>query len=374
MKRVTFKMFACVLVVLTLTVFTFGQVAGVQNQQHGHVKQALDDYFTQQHEAGILNGMVLIAKEGEIFLKKGYGMADYETGTSNNPSTVFNIGSMSKAFASMSIMMLEERGLLNVDDTIDQYIPGFPNGDLITIHQCLTHTSGLYRYVKSPDSELWQNSNWAQFHTTGQLMQHFMYQPLQFEPGSNHLYCNSGYVVLGVIIENVSGMSFRDFIKINILDPLNMKSTSYDPYEVDFQNKVATGYDSILEQPAEAMYLHPTVAFSAGGIFSNINDIYKWDQVLYTEQLVSTQTLEKMFTPGPGNYGYAWRITQLEYKGLMHKQIWHAGSYPGYHSLICRFVDENITVIILANISNSDPSTQAKLMVDDAFYMIWDAR
>jgi CubicO group peptidase (beta-lactamase class C family) len=146
-------------------------------------------------------------------------------------------------------------------------------------------------------------------------------------------------------------MSYRDFIKTNILDPLKMRHTSYDPYDMDFPDK-AIGYDDIsVYPPLRSPYLHPTVPYSCGAIFSTVKDLYKWDQALYTEQFVSAETLERMFTPGLGDYGYGWYIDNLEVNGKPHKQTWHWGAYIGFHSFFSRLIDDSVTIILLLNTS-----------------------
>jgi len=343
MKKKTLKVFICFLVIWGLTILTFAQPTGTQKSNDVLVKKALRSYFNGLAKREFFSGSVLIARGGEILLKEGYGIANYNTGQPNRPSTVFAVASFTKAFTSMSVMILEERGLLSVNDTVADYIPDFPNGDQITIDHLLSQTSGFYEFLLNPS--LWENTN--NFHLPEQLLQYFVNEPLNFEPGTQFEYSNSNYVTLGIIIERISGMSYRDFIKTNILEPLRMNHTSYDPYEVDFPRK-AGGYDD-LEPPTPAIYFHPSIAYSAGAIRSTVKDLYKWDQALYTEQLVSAATRERMFTPGLGNYGYGWYIDYLEVDGQMHKQFWHWGSYFGFHSHISRLVDDEVIIIILRN-------------------------
>jgi CubicO group peptidase (beta-lactamase class C family) len=345
MKRIIVATLVCLFAVWGGTGFSFAKT-GIHNG-YGRVTQALNDYFTGLAAAENFSGSVLVAKEGKILLQKGYGMANVESGIANTPNTVHAIASLTKAFTSMSIMMLEERGLLSVDDPVSKYVPELLHGDRITVHQLLNHTSGLYLYVYHP--LLWPNKD--NFHTPDQLLDYYMYEPLRFEPGAQWEYCNSGYVTLGIIIERVSGMSYRDFIKKNILQPLKMKHTSYDPYETDFLDK-AIGYDDIAaDPPLRAPYFHPSIPFSAGAVYSTVRDMYRWDQALYTDQLVSYVTLERMFTPGLGNYGYGWYSDTLEVDGRGHKHIWHWGAYFGFHGYFSRLVDDNVTVILLRNTS-----------------------
>ena len=371
MKRVTFKMLVCVLVIWALTSVTFAQLAEVQCHKTHDLKKKLRTYFENLAEQRLFSGTVLIAREDKIILKDSFGFANYETSKPNTPSTVYAIASMGKAFTIMSIMMLEERGLLSVNDTIDKYIPGFPNGDLITLHHLMTHTSGLFRFINDPSSLLWQNGNISKFHTPEELLDYFMYYPLSFAPGTQWEYCNSGFIVLGIIIERVSGMTYRDFIKVNIFNPLKMKHTSYDPYEMDFINRKATGYDYITtDPPILTLDFSDSIAFSAGGIYSTVSDLYKWDQALYTEKLVSMETLERIFTPGLGDYGYGWWIDTLEINGQNHKQIWHWGSYFGFHSLISRLVDDKVTIIFLQNTSAPNDTFDDQEVIRDAVYHI----
>lgn len=343
MKKFMLRACISLLVIVSFTALIFAK--GGNGNAYGLLKQQLDAYFSQLEEAKTFSGSVLIAREGKVIFKKGYGMANYEEGIRNKPKTVFAIASMTKAFASMSIMMLEERGLLSVNDTIADYIPEFPNGDQVTLHHLLSQSSGLFEYLYHPD--IWLNID--KYHEPEELLQYYMYEPLQFEPGSQHEYSNSNYITLGIIIEIVSGKPFRDFVKANILDPLKMRHTSYDPFETDFPKK-AIGYD-LIDPPIVSMYCHPSIPYTAGAMCSTVIDLYKWDQALYTDKLVSHATLEKIFTPGHGDYGYGWYINDLEVNGHMHYHIWHWGAYFGFHSIISRLVDDKITVILLLNIS-----------------------
>lgn len=360
---------------LTLTMYVLitlvlGTIGSGKITAKGHpqwlVRHQLNDYFETLTADRMFTGAVLIAKKGKILLKKGYGIANYETGQPNRSKTVYAIASMGKSFTAMSIMMLQERGLLNVHDTVDIYIPELVHGDIITIHHLLNHTSGLYRYIRNPDSILWPVID--QYHAPDDLLTYFNGKPLRFAPGTQFEYCNSGYVLLGLIIERVSGMTYRDFVAINILEPLKMRRTSYDPTGHEFPFK-AVGYNDLsTDPPTVAPYLHPSVAFAAGGIFSNVEDLYKWDRVLYTNRLVSYDSLRQMFSPGLDNYGYGWWIDTLQVDGVPHRQIWHWGSYIGFHSLIARLVDDDVTIILLLNISNvsftDNPELLNKIRLD----------
>lgn len=371
MKKFILKTLTMVLVVgvLTSVLFAGGEVQG---HKYGLIKQKLHAYFQQLSTEKIFSGAVIVAKQGHILLQDGFGLADYGTGEKNKPKTAYCIGSMSKAFTAMSIMILEEKGLISIYDTIDKFLPGYPNGNIITIHQLLNHTSGIFEFLNDPTSAIWDNGleDLALYYTPEQVLEYFISRPLYFEPGAQWSYCNSGFIVLGIIIEKVSGMTYADFIKKNILEPLGMKDTFYDPYNLDCPAK-AVGYNDVISDPPQVSpLLHPSLAYAAGGIFSTVVDIYKWDQALYTDRLVSYQTLNKIFTPGLGNYGYGWFIDTLEIAGQSYKQIWHWGSTLGYHSLISRLVDEKITLILLHNISAPNDAFDDQEIIRNAVYNI----
>jgi CubicO group peptidase (beta-lactamase class C family) len=359
MKKIIFKMFVCVLSVCVLTGFLFPLQTKVNGNCHNYdnLKQQLDAYFRQLVEERTFSGSVLIEKDGVVLLKKGYGKSDYEKGKNNHIETNFNIASMNKAFTAMCILILEERGILSVNDTVDQFIPEYPNGNLITLHHLMTHTSGIYAFINDPIDGL-QVDSWRdfdKFFTPEGLMELFMYRPLYFEPGTDWSYANSNFILLGVIIERVTGMTYAEFLKTNILDPLKMNHTFYDPYEKTHEHQKAVGYENINgDIPEKAIYWNPSLIFSAGGIFSTVKDLEKWSEALQSEKLVSRATLQKMFTPIQGyifNYAYGWFIFDELYNGQVYKHIWHGGAMPGYHSAISLFPEDNLTVIILENLS-----------------------
>ncbi len=348
MKRISSTPCFGLLAVLALTLAAPAAAHPGEGHAYGLVKQDLKLYFQTLTDAEAFSGAVLVARDGHILLKRGYGMADYEQGIRNRRDTVFAVASFTKAFTSMSIMILEERGLLAVDDTVAEHIPGYPNFELITIRNLLNQTSGLLEYLLNP--ALFANIELP--HTPVELLDYFVHAPLVFPPGTQHQYSNSNYITLGVIIEQVSGLPFREFIRLNITGPLEMYDTSYDPFEVDFPDK-ALGYDDIATDPPTpaSIYVHPTIPYTAGAMCSTVEDLYVWDQALYTEALVSAATLEEMFTPGLGDYGFGWSVDELMVDGQPHRPIWHWGSFFGFQGYISRLVDDRVTIIIQFNLT-----------------------
>ncbi len=326
----------------------------------GQVKKELRNYFEGLTQQGDFTGSVMIAQEGKVILTDGFGIADYVTERPNTQNTVYAIASTSKAFTAMSILILEERGLLSVTDVVADYVPNIPHGDEVTIHQMLNMTGGFYNFFNHPS--LWDGSV-EEYHTPEEVLQYFVYEPMVNEPGEAWSYCNSCYHLLGMVIEEASGQTFRDFVQENILTPLKMKHTSYDPDSVEFNNKKAVGYDDVKSaDPSVSLFLHPTVAYSAGGMFSTVKDMYKWNRALTSDALVSYETLDKIFTPGLGNYGYGWYIENLEMAGEVREVRWHWGSYLGYHSFIAWMPNEDLYIHVIMNITSPDLGDQYQLL------------
>ncbi|MBN1498694.1 MAG: beta-lactamase family protein [Spirochaetes bacterium] len=310
----------------------------------------LQNYFSELHENEGFNGTVLIAEKGKILYTGGFGFRNIEDASENNPDTIFNIASLSKQFTSMCIMMLSEKGLLSVDDTIGMYVPELIHGNEITIKQCLTHTSGLTEFLAN--EELWNHTD--EQHTPAALLGYFADADLDFTPGTDWAYSNTNYITLGIIIERVSGTDYSTFLQQNIFSKLKMHRSFYDAEDDDIYCNRSTGYDSI-DPAAEAMYFHPSLAYAAGAVHSTAVDMFKWIQALKSQKLVSRDTLNEIFTPGIGNYGYGWFIDQLQVNNVTYNQTWHWGSFFGYGSYVTRLVDEDVTIIILKNTTVEAP-------------------
>lgn len=289
------------------------------------------------------NGNILIAKGERIFLNKSYGAADFENNIMNTPQTRFLIASITKQFTATIIMQLQEKGLLSIEDTIDKYVTGFPKyGDQITIHHLLTHTSGLPRDINlgmTPSS-------------LSEALEIAKSKPFEFvsSPGRVFSYSNVGYILLGYIIEQVSGKPYQDYLQDNIFTPLNMTNSGFG-YDRRNDKKLALSYglnnECLTKNPFIDLSVRP---HAAGAIYSTTEDLYKWDRALYTNIILSEKSLKKMFTVEKNNYGYGWFI----YKKGDKTVYTHNGIISGFRSLICRRVDENICIIALSNRSNFD--------------------
>ncbi len=300
-------------------------------------------------ESESFSGAVLIARNGEVLISQGYGLADREKNLPNTPLTKYRIGSITKQFTAMAILMLQVQGKLNVQDPVCLYISDCPAAwQGITIHHLLTHTSGIPNFTNFPDYQATK----ARPSSPEQTIARFKDQPLDFPAGTQWSYSNSGYILLGYIIEQVSDQSYEMFLQQNIFEPLQMKDTGYDHND----GSGAIGYTGIHDLWAEADFIDMTIPYAAGGLYSTVEDLYRWDQALYTGQLVPKDLLDSMFTPhakmpDPGlSYGYGWFVGEMN----NHKAVSHGGSIEGFATEFRRYIDDKVTIIVLSNRYTTD--------------------
>jgi CubicO group peptidase (beta-lactamase class C family) len=298
----------------------------------------------------IFSGSVLISQHGHVLLSKGYGFADRAQKTPNGPQTRFAIGSMTKQFTAAAILLLEVQGKLKVSDLICRYIPDCPTAwGVITIKELLTHTSGIPDYLAQPDFVDYE----GQPSTPLQIIAHFRDLPLDFAPGTTWAYSNSGYILLGYIIEQVSGLSYEAFLQKNILTPLNLSDTGYNHNS----NGLAIGYSDETATPAVPM--DPSIPYAAGALYSTVEDMNRWEQALTTDALLPAASRAEMFAPQaafPGGdpssgYGYGFVIGTLSGRPI----IYHDGEISGFVSIEGRYPVDDVTVIILSNQESADP-------------------
>ena len=308
--------------------------------------QQLDKYMQAHTSIKDFSGAVLVMKQNKVLLKKGYGMADREWNIPNTTDTKFRIGSITKQFTAACILQLIEQGKLNLDDKLGKFIPGFPKGDSVTIHMLLNHTSGIVSYTDVPEFAKVATLSWS----ADSMISFFKNRPYNFSPGSKFLYNNSGFFLLGYIIEKVSGQSYNDYLRQHIFDKLDMTSTGVDKFDSILPMR-ARGYSKNKIKYVNADFISLDWPYSAGILFSTLDDMYKWDRALYGTSVISAASKQKMFTPGKGNYGYGIVIDSLE----NHYRIWHNGGIPGFVSNISRYVNDDVCIIVLSNNSyNAD--------------------
>jgi len=332
-------------------------VPNVEAPEHKSLNNELDAMLQKATELNTFNGSVLVIQNGNVILSSGYGFADRERNIPNTSQTRFPICSITKQFTAMAILILQEQGRLNVQDGICQYLTDCPElWDPITIHQLLTHTSGI------PDllEEFWTRDVTSSI-PLEQLITDAKSRLLVSPPGEDISYNNTGYILLGKIIESASGQTYGTFLQENIFQPLKMSNTGFDPNPTD----LAIGYKDQSETVATPFNLW--VGFSAGALYSTVEDLYLWDQALYTSQLVPQRVLGTVFTAqvlipdanGVG-YGYGWVIGPKDQR----RYVAHEGMAYGYRSFIKRYLNDYVTIVILINQENINPNIAADLIVE----------
>jgi CubicO group peptidase (beta-lactamase class C family) len=355
MQRMTRQLFLTIALALTLSLASAAQTKTTDSDLQAKVDAQLEALV----KAGKFSGSVLIARDGRVLMSKGYGMANIEDETPNTPQTKFRLGSITKQFTATAIMMLQEQGKLNVQDSICKYVTDCPAAwQPVTLHHLLSHTGGIPNFTSFPD----YYKTMTQPTTVDALVARFKDKPLDFQPGEKWDYSNSGYVLLGQVIEKVSGKTYEAFLQDNIFTPLGMANTGYDHAAKILPHRAA-GYEPRGEGLANATYLDMSIPFSAGGLYSTVEDLYLWDQALYTEKLISRKSLDAMFTPVKNNYGYGWGINNLD--GL--KWIAHSGGINGFLTFIMRSPDAKALVVVLCNNMRSKPDEVSKNLAKLAF-------
>jgi CubicO group peptidase (beta-lactamase class C family) len=307
------------------------------------IQAKIEEYMKGFTENIQFNGSVLVAKNEQVLFKSGYGMADYENKIPNTPQTVFQIGSITKQFTATAILMLREKGLLDIQDTVDKYVPDYPNGNKIKIYNLLNQTSGI------PENLLFVESIEAGKHnyTPKELIEQVKDKTLDFEPGTRFEYSNSNFNLLGYIIEKVTGVSYEEYIKNNIYTPLKMNYTGTLSSK-DAVNGMATGYLIINTKASEYIkdfVYEPTLPYAAGEIYSNVEDLLIWNNSLCSGKLINENSLKEMFTPYIDNYGFGWFTANSKGDSM----VFHGGNVPGFTSYITRNINKGYVVIILSN-------------------------
>jgi len=311
----------------------------------------IEEYMAAAEKIDRFSGTVLVAKDGKPIFSKGYGMANREWDIPNTPQTLFRLGSITKQFTSAAIMLLQERGKLSTTDPICKYVSECPAAwESITIRQVLTHTSGIPNYTDAPDFA----KKAIQPISTNDLLAEYKNKPLDFAPGEKFNYSNSGYHLLGLIVEKASGKSYKDFLQENIFTPLGLKDTGYDSHANIIKHRAA-GYKRSGDGFINAAYMDMLIPFAAGALYSTTEDLLKWEQALYTEKLLTKKSLDEMFTPLKGTYAYGWNVG----KRGNRRSISHGGGIYGFATQLARFPDDKVTVVVLSNVEGASAGAVA---------------
>jgi len=344
-------------VALLVAQIVFGQrkqVSSIENSAFGvastkNIEAEIDVIFNQAYPANSPGGTVLIAKDDKIIYRKAFGMANLELKVPMKPENVLQLASITKQFTSVAILILMEQGKLSLQDNLSKYITDFPRGNEITLHHLLNHTSGIKSYTNLPEFRAKTRLDM----TPEEIIGSFKNLPLEFNPNEKYEYSNSGYVLLGYIIEKLSGMNYEDFIQKNIFDKLGMKNSYYaNTYKI-IPNR-ANGYQLYEGNFENAEYMSTTIPYAAGSLMSTVDDMFLWNKAIRHNTLISEKSKQIAFTNyiltngNHTNYGYGWFINGLA--GMTTLE--HTGGINGFSTSGIYVPDSNIYAIILSNLDD----------------------
>lgn len=338
---------AMVIGVITLLIsgnFCFGQTKIEQ----------LDELLNQYHEYGKFNGSVLVSEQGKVIYKKGFGQANMEWDIPNKPNTKHRLGSISKQFTAMLILQLAAKGKLDLHAPISKYLPDYPkeSGDKITTHHLLTHSSGIPNYTSFPG---FFEEESRDPYKPEEFIKKFQDKGLEFKPGEKFNYSNSGYFLLGVIIEKLTGKTYEAMLHENIFTPLGMDDSGYDNHGAILKNR-ATGYEKNGNSFVNSNYLDMSIPYAAGSLYSTVEDLYIWDQALYTNKLLPKEYMDLYFKPyiaafGNSHYAYGWGVGKEAIGNTKDSiaVISHGGGINGFNTEISRSTSDKSLVVLLNN-------------------------
>lgn len=307
----------------------------------------MDRIVQASAEAGTFSGAVLVARDGEVLLDKGYGLANREWLIPNDGDTEFRLGSITKQFTAVAIMILNERGLVDLDAPMKTWLPDAPAAwDQVTVRRLLAHTAGIPNFTSFDDFQ----STKALPATLDSLIARFRDRPLDFQPGEGRKYSNSGYVLLTAVIEKASGKSYGDFLSETLFQPLGMRDTGYDRNTVILPRR-ASGYTPTAGGVINAEHWDMSIPQGAGGLYSTSHDLLKWEQGLFGGRVLRPASLELLTTPVRD--GYAFGVFAIEAEG--NNTIAHSGGLNGFNTYMAYDPDRRTTVIVLGNLNGTAP-------------------
>ena len=310
---------------------------------------AIDALLTAYYDTGVFNGAALVSENGTVIFKKGFGFADFEWKIPNTPDTKFRLGSITKQFTAVLVMQLVEEQKLSLDAKLASVLPYYrkDTGGKVTIHHLLTHTSGIPSYTSLPNFERDISRN---PYGVREFIEKYCSGDLEFEPGTKFLYDNSGYFILGAIVEQVAGKPYEQVLRERIFDPLGMKGSGYD-LSRPILEKRAHGYEQGPAGVRNADYLDMLLPYAAGSLYSTVEDLYIWDQALYGEKVLPEKAKESMFTPTLQDYGYGWWIQKrpIGPNKAERLTIGHGGVINGFTTVITRIPEDHHLLVLFNN-------------------------
>jgi len=345
-----------IVLLIVISVLSFTSLSAAQHENVGQYKKEIDKYLSSVYAPNLPGAAVLAVMDGEVILKKGYGMADMELNVSLSPEMVFRIGSITKQFTAVGILMLVEEGKIKLDDLITVYLPEYPlKGRKVTVRHLLNHTSGIKSYTSMPEFFKMMRKDIK----VNELIDVFKDQKYDFDPGEKYLYNNSGYILLGAIIEKITGEKYSDFIKKRIFDKIGMKNSYYGVAAPIIKNRVK-GYSFTENCVENSAYISMTLPYAAGSLLSTVDDLYKWNRYLNSGKLISKKSLEKLYKKSKLNNGeeinYTFGFVKINFKG--YTQICHGGGINGFISNKLYIPKKDIFVAILTNSTENKVSPE----------------
>jgi CubicO group peptidase (beta-lactamase class C family) len=354
MKKI-FRFILCPFVICLSTLPSIGQTSSTTS-----LAAEFDKIISEQFKPSQTGCVALVAEKGKIIYKKAFGMANMELDVPMKTESIFRLGSITKQFTAISILQLMEKGKLTLQDKITTHIPSYPaSGNKITIEHLLTHTSGIvnitgmkkFSEIKRKDLK------------TEEVIEFFKNEPLEFEPGTKWSYSNSGYILLGYIVEKISGLPYSQYLEENIFKPCHMTGSFLD-HDLKIIKNRASGYAKDGDQTINAEFVSMTIPHGAGGIVSTVEDLYRWNRALLSYKLVTQGTLEKAFkryqlSDGKDtDYGYGWFLLNIQ----GHPTVEHGGGIEGFLTSSIYLAKEDIFVAVFSNSSSQSPElVSAKL-------------
>lgn len=308
----------------------------------------IDELVSPYLKSSSFSGEILVARKGKVLVNKGYGLANREHSTAVTSQTRFYIASISKSFTAAAILLLQERGKLRVTDPVSRFISDFPNGEQITIHHLLTHTSGIPDYVRFPDfTEISQKA-----YSTKDAVELFRNKPLTFKPGERSSYSNSNYVLLAHIIEKLSGLSFEEFLRANFFQPLGLKNTGQEKAPEGSIPRMATGYVPVeLHGFERARYFDHSISTGAGSLYSTPEDLAAWIQGLFAGRVLTIGSVEQMYqVHSDGTAGYSWTLRKLWDRDVIIENGWDGVGFAGTLMYVPK---DEVTIVVLGNLNIS---------------------
>lgn len=330
---------------MTKVLFAFVLIKLMAPPPPATVAARAEEYLQARLKVSKFSGTVLVARDGVPVFARGYGFANYEHDVPNSTLTKFRLASVSKQFTAAGILLLEADGKLRVDDPVGKHLSEVPaKWKDVTLHQLMSHTSGVPENL----TKALLKGMWPQPIDKGKLFDHIKESPLDFKPGEKWSYSNTGYALLGQIIEKITGKSYGDFLKARIFEPLGMHDTGVDHRRLVLKNR-ADNYGTFMGQTAHALYIDLSQVYSAGSMYSTVGDLLKWDNALYTDKILSKSARERMWTPIRNGYGYGWLIGRR----FGRLRMAHTGGLPGCHTFVLRYPGSHVYVAVLCNLEGS---------------------